>query len=67
MTGMSGSARRAREIEVAVRPASERYGARRSSLGAGLGLGLVALLGGLDVVGHGAPFVVSFVQNARKR
>src|SRR5215211_491595 len=45
--------------------------ARRSPLGAGLGLGLVALLGGLDVVGPVAhapsPFVVSLVQSARKR
>ena len=34
MTGMSGSARRARQIEVAARPASERYGTRRAGIDA---------------------------------
>ena len=34
MTGMSDSTRRARQIEVAVRPASERYRARRAGIDA---------------------------------
>jgi hypothetical protein len=32
MTGKSDSTRRARQIEVAVRPASERYRARRAGI-----------------------------------
>ena len=34
MTGVSDSTRRARQIEVAVRPASERYRARRAGIDA---------------------------------
>jgi hypothetical protein len=34
MMGISDSKRRAREIEVAVRPASERYRARRAGIDA---------------------------------